>query len=840
MKRLLHVIIILAMVCSLSAPAFATTYTWTGGGGAGDTSMDTPANWGGAGHPTTPADTVVFATAVNNVATPSTNNVEQNANVTFNSANDFTVAVNGAHTFGIGDQSNPQGTDGITAQTPDANNRVYTINAPVLIYDSQTWTVSNNGANTTTLAATGAIGQALGALSLTKAGNGILALSGATANTYSGLTAVNAGELDLGKTAGIDAIAATLTINGGVVKLVNSDQINNASTVTVAGGSLNTNAKSDTVGTLNMSSGSIDGATGTITATTYGLTGGTVNALLGTGAITVNAGTVTLGSAGRLNAGSTLEIDGGQLTLAGAEAVSSYTQTAGTLGGAGNALTAATYSLRGGAVTGNLGLGTVTVTTGTTTLNGTEAGTTVNINSGTLALGGSNKLADGATVTVAGGSLNTGAGLTDTVTAFNMSSGSLLGTGTITAANYGLSGGTVTGNLGAGTVTVTTNTTTLNGTEAGATVNINSGTLALGGIDKLAHGATVTVAGGGILDMNGANTATVNAFNMSSGSLNGTTGTLTAATYGLTGGTVNAMLGAGAITVDTSTVTLGSAGRLNVASTVAVQGGKFMLGGAESAATVTLSNSGALSIGSNTFTLTGAYQQTNTSILNVSVSDLSTIGHISSGAAATVATSGVVNITVPANLYIPANTTYKIVDGISAGSNVNVPGTIGTFGDSRVTFSGSTSSGDLFATSSRSLTGFASLASNSNATTVGNVLDNVLSASSDMTTVLNTLEGLSNSQTATALNSMSPTNDGAVIQSSEAMLNNFTNNTESHLDNMRTTGGVTGVATGDDYLNGIDIWAQGLGDDAHQDPRGSSQGYNATSWGVSGGADKTL
>ncbi|MCY2990938.1 MAG: hypothetical protein NTY19_24145 [Planctomycetota bacterium] len=65
---------------------------------------------------------------------------------------------------------------------------------------------------------------------------------------------------------------------------------------------------------------------------------------------------------------------------------------------------------------------------------GLQAGSgTVELDAGTFTLGGSNRLADGATVTVAGAILDTGTGLMDTVSVFNMSSGSLNGTGTITA-----------------------------------------------------------------------------------------------------------------------------------------------------------------------------------------------------------------------------------------------------------------------------------------------------------------------------------------------------------------------------------------------------------------------
>ena len=57
----------------------------------------------------------------------------------------------------------------------------------------------------------------------------------------------------------------------------------------------------------------------------------------------------------------------------------------------------------GGTVNANLGLGTVNQTSGTTALNGTVDALAVNVNGGTLALGASDRLDNGATVTVGAG-----------------------------------------------------------------------------------------------------------------------------------------------------------------------------------------------------------------------------------------------------------------------------------------------------------------------------------------------------------------------------------------------------------------------------------------------------
>jgi autotransporter-associated beta strand protein len=90
---------------------------------------------------------------------------------------------------------------------------------------------------------------------LTKTGTGTLTLSGTTANSYTGLTTVSAGELDLNKTDGINAIAGNLTISGGTAKLLTNNQIANTSTITMTSGALSLNGQTDTVTGFSNSGG---------------------------------------------------------------------------------------------------------------------------------------------------------------------------------------------------------------------------------------------------------------------------------------------------------------------------------------------------------------------------------------------------------------------------------------------------------------------------------------------------------------------------------------------------------------------------------------------------------
>jgi len=479
-------------------------------------------------------------------------------------------------------------------------------------------TLANNTTVTTAVNTNfaGAIGTA--SYTLAKSGSATLTLSGSAANLNTGLVTVSAGELDLNKTAGVNAIGGNLTVSGGTAKLLAANQLADSATVTVSGGILDTGtALTDTVSAFNMSSGSLNG-TGTITATTYGLTGGTVNAKLGAGTINVSTGTVTLGSAGRLTGTPTLNVSSGQLTLAGAESVGAYTQTGGTLGGSGNTLTATSYALQGGTVTANLGTGNVTVTSGTTTLNGTEAGTTVNINSGTLALGASDRLANGATVTVAGGILDTTASnYTDTVGTFNMSGGSLNGGGTITATTYGLTGGTVNAQLGAGTINVSTGTVALGsaGRLTGTpTLNVSSGQLTLAGTESV--GAYTQT--GGTLAGTGNTLTSGTAFDMQAGTVSANLGGTGIALNKTTGGTVtlnNANTYTGVTTISGGTLALGSGGSISNSSSIIV--GNAGSSGAKLDATLTsgltigssqkLSGIGTVDVGSGTLTINGTH-----------------------------------------------------------------------------------------------------------------------------------------------------------------------------------------------------------------------------------------
>ncbi|MGV9006981.1 MAG: beta strand repeat-containing protein [Brevundimonas sp.] len=215
--------------------------------------------------------------------------------------------------------------------------------------------------------------------------------------------------------------------------------------------------------------------TNTLTAAEYQLNGATVLANLGTGnlfntggvstlygtaaagLVSVQAGTLRLGSANRLADTATLSVSSGAiLDLVGHDETVALAYISGTLNGTilsntdvaqviptlasttkGEAglqwvpvptgpgtLSAAQYQLNGATINANLGTGDLYNVGGVSTLNGTAAAGLVSVQSGTLRLGASERLADTATLSVSSGATFDLNGRTETV-------GSLYGMGTV-------------------------------------------------------------------------------------------------------------------------------------------------------------------------------------------------------------------------------------------------------------------------------------------------------------------------------------------------------------------------------------------------------------------------
>lgn len=148
---------------------------------------------------------------------------------------------------------------------------------------NQTLTVDGPGGNYIT----GLLQNSTGSGMLIKNGTGKLTLGRATSNTYTGLTTVNAGTLNLGMTsAGASAFGGDLTINSGTVSTTGScsNQIPHTANVVVnASGTLQIGSRSETIGQTNPAP-----------AGSFSLNGGYV---------TISSGTLKLARNPSINAG---------------------------------------------------------------------------------------------------------------------------------------------------------------------------------------------------------------------------------------------------------------------------------------------------------------------------------------------------------------------------------------------------------------------------------------------------------------------------------------------------------------------------------------------------------
>jgi uncharacterized protein YjdB len=173
----------------------------------------------------------------------------------------------------------------------------------------------------TATAATGIdLNTQVGVASANLTGNGPITLTEAATATINGL---NAG-------------TGTITLDGGTFALGSTNAILAASSLIVAGATLNLQAFNDAVAAVQLTSGSITGS-GTLTsANTFDVRSGTVSARLGgsVGLTKITAGTVTLSGANGYSG--TTSVLGGTLLVNGILALgSSVMVNGGTLGGTG-------------------------------------------------------------------------------------------------------------------------------------------------------------------------------------------------------------------------------------------------------------------------------------------------------------------------------------------------------------------------------------------------------------------------------------------------------------------------------------------------------------------------
>ena len=149
-----------------------------------------------------------------------------------------------------------------------------------------------------------------GSAGLNKTGVGIITLSGA--NTYTGVTTIGAGTLQL--TGGNDRLATTgaITITGGVLDLFGNSQTTSGA-VSIQGGLIDN-------GTIIKSGAAYDGQSGTVTANLQGtaaLIKTTANLLTLVGANTYSGGTTISAGTLQINGGNDRLANNGSITITG-------------------------------------------------------------------------------------------------------------------------------------------------------------------------------------------------------------------------------------------------------------------------------------------------------------------------------------------------------------------------------------------------------------------------------------------------------------------------------------------------------------------------------------------
>ncbi|CAM2188913.1 fibronectin-binding autotransporter adhesin [Paraburkholderia sacchari] len=536
-------------------------------------------------------------------------------------------------------------------------------------------------------------GVVSGAGGLTQAGSGTTIL--AANNTYSGLTAVNAGTLQVG--------------NGGTTGSLGTGSITdsanlafNVSGTTTVNGVISGigNLIQTGTGTAILASNNTYSGTTTITAGTLQVGNGGAGGRLGTGNVIDNAALV-FNTSGPTTISSLIS-GGGSLTQAGTGTVilaANNTYSGGTTINAGT-----TLQVGNGGATGNLGTGAVTDngdlvfnTTGTTTItpviggsgNLSQVGTGTTVLTGNNTWGGSTTISAGMLQVGNGGttgSLGTAATVTDNANlTFNLG-----GTTTINTLIAG------TGNLtkaGAGTVILVANNT------YGGTTTISAGTLQVGnggtagslGAGNVVDSAALVfnlssptainnlISGGGSLTQTGAGTLILAANNTYSGGTTINAGT----TLQVGNGGATGNLGTGAVTdngdlvfntTGTTTITpvIGGSGNLSQVGTgTTVLTGNNTWGGSTTISTGTLQ----IGNGGTTGSLGTAATVTDNANLTFNLGGTATVN-------ASIAGTGNLTKAGAGTVILAANNTYSGSTTISAGTlqvgNGSTAGSLGT------------------------------------------------------------------------------------------------------------------------------------------------------------------
>ncbi len=375
--------------------------------------------------------------------------------------------------------------------------------------------------------------------SLIKDGAGTLLLSGTSANTYTGITTVSDGVLNLGKTGGVNAVGGDLTINGAgdvIFAAVGAqNQILDTAKVIIngAGSTLNgTGANSGTVRAVTETIGSIE-----VTNGFFNTAAGSVWTVAGAGVFD-GTGVADVRFVG--NSGSVISFD--SLTLTGMTNAVIVGVDSFVMGGASNTVTSTLTVGAGGLVLNGsvLGLnrggsadqlGSRLILNGNVSTTGTTASTistSASFNKGDIELS-STAGSHTRTFTIGGGGANLTVGVVITNGA---------------ATNGGIS------KDGVGTMTLSGDNTYTGDTT------VSEGILAIGASERINNTSNLNVTGTGTFDLGASRTETVGAVSVSAtaGGIIGTgTSTLIGTSYSISN----------ASGIATISVSLGGSGTLD-------------------------------------------------------------------------------------------------------------------------------------------------------------------------------------------------------------------------------------------------------------------------------------
>ncbi len=292
----------------------------------------------------------------------------------------------------------------------------------------------------------------------------------------------------------------------------------------------------------------------------------------------------------------------------------------------------------------------------------------------------------------------------------------------------------------------------------------------------------------------------------------------------------------------------GEAAEWNVNSGAAVR----LSNGGEFYGPMTVNNGGTLDLKDKTATMHDGYTLASGGILRLTVHDTGNFGKlVVLGGDATAAAGSKILVDVAGDASITEGDTFQVVSVSSIGAgSLAAPGVEDDSSEWDFEAAANDLGGGaweiLLTAGAVETASYAEQAGNGNAQGAGAALDDIkgAGASGDMQDVLDTLDGLTPDQVGSALDSMLPDLSGSNPQVPALLMDNFLGTQMGRLGGVMETArakgdGETGMAAGDQPGKSV-TWLRAFGNAAHQDPRGTSDGYNLSNGGGAVGVERVI